>query len=138
VKVVVDTNVFISGVFFGGTPGRILSAWAAGRFTLVLSPAMLDEYAEVGRRLGAQHPQRSEAYRAVLEVVLSHAELTEARELSEVVCDDPDDDIFLAAAYAAGATIIVTGDRALRRVSGWSGIDILSPRQFADRHLPRP
>jgi uncharacterized protein len=48
VKVVIDTNVVISGLFFGGIPGQILSAWNAGQIELVLSAAILAEYREVG------------------------------------------------------------------------------------------
>jgi putative PIN family toxin of toxin-antitoxin system len=51
VKVVLDTNVFVSGVFFGGVPGRILEAWRDGALTLLVSVAILDEYRRVGRLL---------------------------------------------------------------------------------------
>ena len=40
-RVVLDTNVVLSGIFFGGVPGRILDAWQVGHLTLVLSPAIL-------------------------------------------------------------------------------------------------
>ena len=40
-RVILDTNVLVSGVFFGGVPGRILSVWSAGKFALVLSPEIL-------------------------------------------------------------------------------------------------
>ena len=53
------------------------------------------------------------------------------------VSDDLDDDKFLAAALSAPASILISGDRDLRRVSGWEGIEVLSPRQFADRFLAR-
>ena len=54
-RVVVDTNVFLSGVFFGGVPGRILEAWQAGHLTLVLSPAILAEYHRAGAALAARY-----------------------------------------------------------------------------------
>lgn len=41
-RVVLDTNVLVSALFFAGTPGRILSAWADGRFDLVASPEILE------------------------------------------------------------------------------------------------
>jgi predicted nucleic acid-binding protein len=47
-KVVVDTNVLMSGVFFGGVPGRILEAWRDGKLTLVVSPPVLEEYHRAG------------------------------------------------------------------------------------------
>ena len=54
---VLDTNVFVSGVFFGGAPGRILSAWADGSIRLVVSPEILEEYEATGHRLAAAFPE---------------------------------------------------------------------------------
>lgn len=44
-KIVLDTNAFVSGVFFGGPPGLVIDAWRAGRFQLTLSLDILQEYA---------------------------------------------------------------------------------------------
>jgi putative PIN family toxin of toxin-antitoxin system len=43
-RVILDTNVFVSGVFFGGQPGKILTAWRNGKIRLFLSPEILEEY----------------------------------------------------------------------------------------------
>jgi putative PIN family toxin of toxin-antitoxin system len=137
VRVVLDTNVVVSGVFFGGVPGRILSAWSDGGFVLVLSPVILDEYRRVGQELGKHHPVAAAAFEPVLNLMTTHALIVDAPPLAQQVCDDPDDDVFLAAAQAAHADEIVTGDRALLRAAGWHGISVLTPRQFADRHLQR-
>jgi predicted nucleic acid-binding protein len=52
VNVVLDTNVFVAGVFFSGPPATILRAWREGRITLVVSPPIMDEYrrGEIGDR----------------------------------------------------------------------------------------
>ena len=42
-KVVVDTNVFVSGVFFGGPPGDVLTAWRDKRIELVVSREIIEE-----------------------------------------------------------------------------------------------
>lgn len=55
-RVILDTNVFISGVFFGGPPSRILEGWRDGRLKLVLSPEILDEYQRVAAELRGQFP----------------------------------------------------------------------------------
>jgi len=55
-KVVLDTNVLISGIFFSGPPGRILAAWADGRFELVASVEVLAEYRRVAERLQKKFP----------------------------------------------------------------------------------
>lgn len=54
-KVVLDTNVVLSGIFFGGVPGRILTAWSEGRVQLVLTPEILDEYRRAGDALALGH-----------------------------------------------------------------------------------
>ena len=53
-KVVLDTNVFLSGVFFGGLPYEILRAWRDRRLSLVFSPDILDEYRRTGEKLAGQ------------------------------------------------------------------------------------
>jgi len=135
VRVVLDTNVVVSGVFFGGTPGRVLAAWAAGAFALVLSPAILDEYRRVGHDLGQRHPELSAAFEPVLTLIAMNAMIVDAPGLAGPVSADPDDDKFLAVALAAQAPVIVSGDRDLLEVSGWRDITVLSPRQFFDLHL---
>lgn len=55
-KVVVDTNVFISGVFFTGPPSRILKAWRDQRIEIVISPEILEEYRRVGDILMLRYP----------------------------------------------------------------------------------
>jgi predicted nucleic acid-binding protein len=47
VRIVLDTNVFISGIFFSGPPHRILQGWRNGRVQLVLTPDILEEYRRV-------------------------------------------------------------------------------------------
>lgn len=130
-----DTNVIMSGIFFGGVPGRLLDAWAGGRVELALSPAILDEYRRVGAELAVKYLTRGEALTPVLALIAMNATLVDAARLGEPVSADRDDDKFLAAAVAAHATMVVSGDQDLLDVSGWRGIKVLTPRQFADRHL---
>jgi len=69
VKLILDTNVLVSRIFFGGVPGQILTAWADEQVSLVLSPAILDEYAQVGAELAAKHSERRAALVAVLDLI---------------------------------------------------------------------
>jgi uncharacterized protein len=55
-KIVVDTNVFISGVYFGGYPYRILTSWNDGALVLVVSKEILGEYLRISEILAVQHP----------------------------------------------------------------------------------
>jgi predicted nucleic acid-binding protein len=55
-KVILDTNVFVSGVFFSGPPFQILEAWGNDKIQLVVSPEILEEYRRVGEILAEEHP----------------------------------------------------------------------------------
>lgn len=134
-KVVLDTNVLMSGIFFGGLPGRLLEIWTTGGIQLVLSPVIFAEYRRVGSELAARYPQRAEALTPVLALIAMNATLIDAPPLVERVSTDPDDDSFLAVALAAKVPVVVSGDRGLLAVSGWRDIAVLTPRQFADQYL---
>lgn len=54
-RIVLDTNVLMSGIFFGGVPGEILEAWKEGRIALVLSASILDEYRSTGEEMEAEY-----------------------------------------------------------------------------------
>ena len=132
-RVVVDTNVFVSGVFFAGIPGKILEAWRDGRITLVTSPKILDEYRRVGDLLSARY--EGVDLQPFLSLVATAGLVVEDIDLPQPVSDDPDDDKFLASARAAGAEIVVSGDKHLIGVSEWRGIEVLTPRKFHDQCL---
>ena len=134
-RVVVDTNVLVSGVFFGGVPGRILSAWTAGKFVLVLSPAILEEYRRVSHELGLQYPDVGATFEPILTLLAMNATIVDAPPLTAPVSNDPTDDMFLAVALASQTSLVVSGNKDLLRVSGWRGIVVLTPRQFVGQHL---
>jgi putative PIN family toxin of toxin-antitoxin system len=132
-KVVMDTNVFVSGVFFSGSPHQILNAWQSGEFELVVSQEILDEYRRVGEILGEERPTID--LKPILNFVLEHAKVYPSTTLNEPVCEDPDDDKFLACALASGSKVIISGDKHLLKVSGYQGIHVLKPREFLDKYL---
>ena len=132
-KVILDTNVFVSGVFFGGPPFQILSAWRNGQVQLVISPEILEEYHRVGERLSEQFPGVD--LTPILALLTVKALLVPSPSLPESVCDDPDDDKFLACAIAGGVKVVVSGDRHLLKASGYSGVTVIRPRHFVDKFL---
>ncbi len=132
-KVILDTNVFISGIFFGGPPGKILQDWRDGRFTLVLSPEILQEYQRVAEVLSKKYPPVDLA--ELLDLIVVEADMIQAEPLKEPVSADPDDDMFIACALASGSRLIVSGDKHLLDVDGYGGIEVLKPKAFVDRHL---
>ncbi len=132
-NLVVDTNVFISGVFFSGPPYQILNAWRDGKVRLAITPDIIEEYQDTGRELAKTFAPVDIA--PWLELVAMTARLINAPALPEQVCTDPDDDKFLACALAGRCKYVISGDKALLAASGFRGITVLTPRQFVDAHL---
>lgn len=133
-KVILDSNVVLSGFFFGGVPGRILEAWNGGRIELILSASILAEYREAAAVLESKYGGSDfDAFAALLAL---NSEVVDAPgNLNEAVAADPADDKFLACALASGVRLIVSGDKHLLEVSGWQGIEVIKPRAFVDRFL---
>ncbi|HUF08398.1 MAG TPA: putative toxin-antitoxin system toxin component, PIN family [Rhodothermales bacterium] len=100
---------------------------------LVVSPEILDEYERVGEILADQFPEVDLG--PIIDLVAVEAQLVLPNPLREQVCEDPDDDKFLACAITAETRFIVTGDKQLLKVTGYRGIEIISPRKFLDSHL---
>ena len=132
-RVVLDTNVVISGIFFAGTPSRIVDAWIDDAFDLAISMEILEEYRDVATRVGAKFP--GVELRPVLDRIASHALLVVPEKLPDDACTDRDDIKFLECALACRADCVVSGDRALLRASGYEGLEILTPRQFVVQYL---
>lgn len=72
-KVVLDTNVLMSGVCFGGVPGEVLEAWSRGRITLVVSSEIVNEYRRVGDELEERYGEMG--FSEVLALVVREAEI---------------------------------------------------------------
>ncbi len=132
-NVVVDTNVLISGVFFGGLPARVLEAWRDGRIRLVVSAELIEEYRRVGERLADQFEGVSLGpFLALLE---THAEIVDPVPLPRPVSRDPEDDMSIACAVAGGCASLISGDHDLLEVGTYGTIKIVTPRRFLETVL---
>ena len=130
-RAVLDTNVVMSAIFFGGVPFKVLNAWHNGEFELVVSEAVMAEYREIAARMKAKFPSiEPEIWMRYIE---DHATMVSAVPLATQVCEDADDDVFLACAIAACAKIVCSGDKHLLACNGWNGVEVLTPRLFCSR-----
>jgi putative PIN family toxin of toxin-antitoxin system len=126
VRVVLDTNVLVSALHFGGRPRRLLDDVLRGDHTLIIGPAILGELdaALVGTCGWAS--DRAAAVRAELEAI---AEVVTPLEVPRV-CRDPDDDQILAIAIAGAADALVTGEADLLTLGTHGGLSIASIADF--------
>jgi hypothetical protein len=131
-KVVIDTNIFVSS-FFGGNPRRIIDLWKTEKITLCLSKDILDEYIEVLQRIGLQDDELGELL-SLFKKGFNMLFTTKTPKV-KVVKDDPDDDKFIECALALKAEVIVTGDKAIEAVGEYMGIKILTPQRFLKNYI---
>ena len=132
-NIVLDTNVFISGIFFSGPPSEILNAWKHSRIQIVLTTAILEEYQRVAEELTDKFPTIDIS--PIIDLLSIHSLFTDTEGISLSVCEDPDDDKFIECAIASKSKIIVSGDKHLLRTNGYEGIIVLKPREFVDSFL---
>jgi len=131
VRVVLDTNIVVSAVFWGGKPLAILRAWAQGRLSIVGTPEILWEYERVLIEVAKRKVTADLAH--WLTFLQDRIELIQPRNQVKL-CRDPDDDMFLTCAVAAHVACIVSGDDDLLVLKNVVGIPILKAAAFHARY----
>jgi putative PIN family toxin of toxin-antitoxin system len=109
-----------------------LNAWVGQRLQIVLSRQILDEYQRVAQTLAAKFQTIDIV--PIIDLVTIHGQFVDSSGTNIAVCEDPDDDKFIECAVAGRCDTIVSGDRHLLKLSGYEGIDVLSPRNFVDKY----
>jgi putative PIN family toxin of toxin-antitoxin system len=127
VRVVADTNILISALMFGGLPGSFLDLALMNAFTLVTSPALLDELDEKLRAKFGVSKEDAEAIRRKLEGVAS---IVQPAIVLKLIVEDPDDNRVLECAEEGKADTIVSGDRHLLRLESFGNTPIVRVREF--------
>lgn len=133
IKLVLDTNVFISGIFWSGTPAKILNAWHEKMIKIVSSLEILDEYSRVGEILTKKYPGVDIA--PFINLMIKDCEFFTPIKLKNPISRDPDDDKFIAVALAANCHLIVSGDNDLLSITGYKDIEIINPNEFVKKYL---
>jgi putative PIN family toxin of toxin-antitoxin system len=130
-RVVLDTNVLLSGLLWHGPPHTLIERVREGTLFLVSSPALLAELAEVIARpeFAAILARSNTSPEHSLAELRALAEVIEPAPLAMPVCRDPDDDAVLALAIAARADLIVSGDRDLLDLPRFQDIAIVTPAE---------
>lgn len=103
------------------------------KFNIVVSSEILEEYKETIEYLKKKYPPTDAS--EFLELAALNSEYCQPKKLAEPVCQDPDDDMFVACALASSVKVIISGDKHLLDISGFHNIEVLKPRAFLERYI---
>jgi putative PIN family toxin of toxin-antitoxin system len=130
-RIVLDTNVLISAIVFGGRPREVLDKLISGTFAMAISAEMLAEFQGVLEGKKFRYP--SAIVRTIVNELLAVSELVRPTMKVEQIKADPADNRILECALESSAACIVTGDRHLLELGQFEGIPILDVAPFLAR-----
>lgn len=131
-RIVIDTNVLISGVFFGGLPREILRAVVAQRITACATAEIINEYEEIIQEM--INRKQGHIDKAILTPLIKAMDIIEP--VTHVkICRDPDDDKFIECAKDSHALYIVSGDKDLLVIEKYENIQIITAKEFYEKYL---
>jgi putative PIN family toxin of toxin-antitoxin system len=129
IRVVIDTNVFISALLFGGTPGKLIPQWKSGHIQPFVSKQIINEYVRV-----LAYPKfklsETEINYILYEEILPYFEVVEIKVGKTIIQEDPADDMFIRCALSGNMNIIISGDSHLLSLKSYQKVKILTPSQF--------
>jgi uncharacterized protein len=134
-RIVLDTNIAISGLIWRGPPHQLLVALTEDQFAAFTSYTLVSELTRklLGTKLGRELLKRDIAAQQLVMAYSALCELVSPGPLAQRVSRDPDDDAVLACALAARADLIVSGDQDLLVLQAFEGIPIVTAAQALER-----
>jgi len=137
-RVVIDVNVWISGLLWGGVPRRVLELVKNQQITIFVSDTLLQEMETTLRRAKLRPKMQSLGLTVdgLMSQVKNWVESCPIDSLDVPQLRDPDDTMILATAIAANAEVIITGDLDLLILNEFEGIPILTPKNFLTLYFP--
>jgi putative PIN family toxin of toxin-antitoxin system len=128
-RVVLDTNVLVSALLFGGRVGSLCTLWKVGRIIPLVSKDTFSEFRKVLSYPKFRLSQR-EIRTLLNEEILPFVEPVEIAKPCPGICRDPHDDMFLAVAADGNARYLVTGDRDLLELRNHGTTQIVTVAEF--------
>ena len=133
IRAVIDTNILVSGsIKRGSPPAQVLQAWRKGKFILVSSKSILNEFSKVlnYRKIKTKYHLKKKDIEEILFALYLGSDLTLDKIKVKIITQDPEDNKFIACALEGHADYIITGDEHLLKVKEYKGIKIVTAREF--------
>jgi len=127
VRIVIDSNVWISALVFGGNPRRIFEHVIANGWTIVASEEI---FTEVRRVLSVKFSDFSEDFISFQTILQPHTDLVRLGKIKITECRDEDDNRVIETAVIGSATHIISGDKDLLVLESYDKIIIMTPTDF--------
>jgi putative PIN family toxin of toxin-antitoxin system len=127
VRIVLDTNILISGVFFRGKERDLLELWFSGKFDVICTEEIFEEYSEVLTRFTEK--SGGNKHQKITDIIAKNC-LFIKNVYNEKYSRDPDDDKFINCAISGGAKYIVSGDKDLLVLKKIGDLKIITASNF--------
>lgn len=131
-RVVIDTNVIISGIFWTGPPYECLNIWRHKKMTVICSEDILEEITAVLMEFKMSEAQIN-GWR---EFITRNSVMVQPKNKVDI-CSDKEDNKFLEAAETGKADYIITGDKHLLTLKRYTNMKIMNPSEFIKTHHER-
>jgi len=126
-RVVLDTNIFVSSIFWRGNPHKIVEKALNKEIQIFVSVNIIDELEKVLKR---DFEEPEEYIEKQINLILEYSEVVKTDVKVNIVKEDPDDNKIIECAISANADYIITGDNHLLKLKEHRGIKILNPADF--------
>jgi len=131
IRVVIDTNIIVSAILFGGIPGELIPLWKSGRIKPLASKKIIEEYIKV-----LAYPKfelsETEINYILYNEILTYFDIIQTKDTPLIIKVDPSDDKFIHCAKAGKAIAIISGDQHLLNLKTYQKTKILTPAKFLE------
>ncbi len=129
IPVVIDTNVFLSALLFGGTPGKLISLWKSGKIQPQLNKTTVAELLRVLAYPKFELTENEIQYLLYVEI-LPFCKIVQTKSGPVIITEDPSDDMFLRCCDISNVKVLISGDSHLLALKSYANASILTPSQF--------
>ncbi len=129
IPVVIDTNIFLSALLFGGTPGKLISLWKSGKIQPQVNKNTVAELLRVLAYPKFKLTENEIQYLLYVEI-LPFCKVVPTKSGPVIISEDSSDDMFLRCCDVSNAKALISGDRHLLALKSYGDVPILTPSQF--------